>query len=63
MWIVKGFRGEGQLAMRQIVRRQTCGDAFATRSRSYQLSLVDPKGLRINLISSGQNLGGVSCTS
>lgn len=51
----EGFRGE---AMRQIVRGQKSGNVSVTRSRSYQLSLVDLKGLRINLISSGQNLGG-----
>ncbi len=31
---------------------------FITRLRSYQLSLVDRQGLRINLIYSGQNVRG-----
>lgn len=41
-------------------RKQKYRGVFITRLRSYQLSLVDRQGLRINLISSGQNVcGGV----
>lgn len=38
------------------------GSLLLTRFRSYQLSFVDCQGLRTNLISSGQKMGGVSCT-